>query len=300
MVEAIDLALEVPCITVVIDPGDLTRADQLADISGRYSAENQEAALLAADALIGHVRTKLALDDLLLVVSPTSPAWDPEVHFGVALAGGPGFPAGSELESPSTRRPGMVTLPDVAPTVLKHLGKARPASMLGRGMFARLTGNANRIPDAIALDREAVFIDGIRAPLSTVFVVAQVLLYALVGLLLAQRTAQQRSRSQPRARPVAVTRSPRRDGVPRLHLPGGVLRTARSRSGLVRPLTGSGRRGDRRRRRIDDQKLVRSVVGGRIDHLRGSVCGSDDRCEPPTEHGVQLLASRRRALRGDR
>jgi hypothetical protein len=188
MVEAIDLALEVPCITVVIDPGDLTRADQLADINGRYSAENQEAALLAADALIGHIRTKLAVHDLLLVVSPTSPAWDNEVHFGVALASGPGFPAGSELESPSTRRPGMVTLPDVAPTVLKHLGKARPASMLGRGMFTRLTGNPDRISSAIAVDREAVFIDGIRAPLSTVFVVAQVLLYALVGLLLARRT----------------------------------------------------------------------------------------------------------------
>ncbi|HYI45729.1 MAG TPA: hypothetical protein VE174_09775, partial [Actinomycetota bacterium] len=89
---------------------------------------------------------------------------------------------------PSTRRPGMVTLPDVAPTVLKHLGKARPASMLGRGMFTRLTGNPDRISTAIALDQEAVFIDGIRAPLSTVFVVAQVLLYALVGLLLARRT----------------------------------------------------------------------------------------------------------------
>lgn len=186
--EAIDGVLAVPCITVVIDPGDLTRADELAHLRGTYSVAEQEAALLAADAVLAHVRTRLAVDDLLLVVSPTSPAWDSDVHFGVAIAAGPGFFAGSELESPSTRRPGIVTLPDVAPTVLKHQGRPRPPSMLGRAMFARLTSNPDRISAAIALDEEAVFVDAVRPPLSTVFVIAQVLLYALVGLLLARRT----------------------------------------------------------------------------------------------------------------
>jgi hypothetical protein len=188
---AIDLALEVPCMALIVDPGDLTRADEAADLRGDYSEEAQRAALAAADDLLGYVRTRLSPDDLLLAVAPTSPAWDEAVHFGVAIAAGPGFPAGSELESPSTRRAGMVTLPDIAPTVLHHLGVARPPSMLGRSMFARATSVEDRIAAAIRLDEESVFVDSVRTPLSSAFVIVQVLLYALVGLLLYRRERHQ-------------------------------------------------------------------------------------------------------------
>ncbi|MEA2448045.1 MAG: hypothetical protein QOK47_1682 [Actinomycetota bacterium] len=187
MVHAIDRVLEIPCVTLVIDPGDLTRADEAADLRHAYSAPEQAVALAAADELLGHVRSELEGDDLLLVVSPTSPAWDDDVHFGVAVAYGRGFPAGSALESPSTRRLGMVTLPDVAPTVLHHLGRTRPPSMLGRAMFARAASETDLISAAISLDEEAVFVDAMRTPLSSVFVIVQVVLYALVAVLLARR-----------------------------------------------------------------------------------------------------------------
>ncbi len=186
LLAALDEVLRLPCSVIVVDPGDLTRRDEHAGLVGSKTVD-LTAPLLAADDAIGHVREQLDPADLLLVVSPTSPAWDDDVHFGVAIAAGVQFPAGAYLESPSTRRPGIVTLPDVAPTVLAHLGIDRPGSMLGRVMFARATSEDDRLEAALELDAESVFVDRMRTPVSTAFVIVQVLVYLLVLLLLTAR-----------------------------------------------------------------------------------------------------------------
>jgi hypothetical protein len=182
-VQATEDALAIPCSTIFVDPGDLVRADHLATAGGTRPGAAVDQALSAADQLLGEIRDELDPRDLLIVVSPTVPGWDPDVHFGVVIVQGPNFPAGTVLESPTTRRPGMVTLPDVAPTVLAHAGVARPSSMLGRAMFAR-GAEGDRIEAAAELDSESVFIDKMRVPVATGFVIAQVLLYALVMLWL--------------------------------------------------------------------------------------------------------------------
>ena len=180
---AVRSALELGCAVTVIDHGDLIRSEVLAGPGGP-SMEEREQALLASDSLLGEVVDELGEDDLLLVVSPTSPL--AEVHLGVAIANGPGFAAGSGLSSASTRRDGIVTLPDIAPTILEHLGIDRHPAMLGRPFFST-AGSADRVADAIETDREAVFVDGVRAPVTTVFVVAQVVLYLVVAWLLTKR-----------------------------------------------------------------------------------------------------------------
>ena len=174
------------CASVVIDPGDLTRADALGIVRAEPVPRARRAALLAADELLESVRERLRPEDLLLVVSPTSLSGDDDIHFGVAIAVGD-HPAGTALRSASTRRTGLVTLPDVAPTVLDHLGIARPESMLGRVMTSADEGG-NRIAAAVSLDSEAVFIDRMRAPISTGYVVCQVLIYGLTIWLLSRRT----------------------------------------------------------------------------------------------------------------
>jgi hypothetical protein len=179
---AIEDGLAIPCSTLFVDPGDLTRVDHLATATSTRPGQSIEA-LIAADELLAGIRDELDAEDLLIVVSPTAPGWDQDVHFGVVIVRGPGFAAGTILESPSTRRQGIVTLPDVAPTVLAHIGLDRPSSMLGRAMFARAS-DGDRIATAAALDNESVFVDAIRVPVSTGFVVAQVLFYALVMVLL--------------------------------------------------------------------------------------------------------------------
>lgn len=182
---AIDEVLAVPCMTVFVDTGDLARADALATATGRFDATDRDVALARADEIVGSVRAELhEHSDLLLILAPTSPAWEEDVHFGVAIAEGPRFPAGTLLQSPSTRRPGMVTLPDIAPTILSHFGEQRPSSMLGRSMYAVAAEEEDRVATQIGLDEESVFVDSMRAPISTAFVVVQVAIYAIVALFI--------------------------------------------------------------------------------------------------------------------
>jgi hypothetical protein len=143
-------------------------------------------ALMAADDLLGYVDSKSGSDDLLLVVSPTSPWWDPEVHLGVAIAKGPGFPAGDTLRSASTRADGFVTLVDVAPTILAFRGIERPASMLGRG-FVPVDAGGGLLDHLVDLDAESVFAHGTQAGISTAFVIFQIVIYSIAIVLLKRR-----------------------------------------------------------------------------------------------------------------
>jgi hypothetical protein len=201
---AVDAVLERPCSVLMLDQGDLTRADRAA-VGGRAWRTSAHAkALEAADALLGHVRASLdQARDLLLVVSPTSPWAAPEAHLGVAVAEGPGFPAGAALQSASTRRRGIVTLPDVAPTVLAHLDEPRPAAMNGRPWFAVDAGGEDLPRSAVELDRESVFVDHYKSAIATGFVVYQLIVYLFAVPLIARREADPRPRDFERV-PVLV------------------------------------------------------------------------------------------------
>lgn len=182
--EAILEALGPECSLAVIDQGDLIRTELTAGPDGPAPELHREA-LQAADRALGTVTSALDQDDLLLVVSPTSPLHGP-VRFGIAVARGPGFPAGDLLSSASTRREGVVTLPDIAPTVLDHMGMPRHPAMLGRPFFSVPT-DRDRIDMAVEDDREAVFVDAVRAPVTTAFVVVQVAIYLAIAWILRRR-----------------------------------------------------------------------------------------------------------------
>lgn len=194
--EAFDEALDEDCTVVVVDQGDLIRADRALASGIEVSDDAADDALRAVDDLLGHIVDRLDPDDLLLVVSTASPLRVDEVHFGIAAARGPGFEPGLELSSPSTRRPGMVTLPDIAPTILRHFDAPRAASMLGRAWFADATETGDRVRAGIDLDRESVFIDRIRTPISTAFVLFQLLVYAVTIWVLSGRERGRREGSR--------------------------------------------------------------------------------------------------------
>jgi hypothetical protein len=179
-------ALDDPCAVVILDPGDLVRADTLALLRREQLPAERQAALMSADAQLGAVAGLLGEDDLLLAVTVTSPRSEPETHLGVAAAAGPGFPAGGRLESASTRKDGIVTLPDVAPTILVHLGVERPSSMLGRPWFSE-AAEGDLVAQAIDLDEESVFAYGVQPGVATGFVVAQVTAYVVLLVLFALR-----------------------------------------------------------------------------------------------------------------
>lgn len=188
MQEAIEAGLEGECSTLIVDPGDLTRADQAATLAGESRGAEHDEVLVAADDLLGYILDEIDLSkDLLLVVSPTSPGWDEETHLGVALVAGPGFEPGTTLRSASTRADGLVTLPDVAPTIVEYFGLELPDVMLGRPFTTTGPSGADvdeRVAALVELNQEAVYSHGIQADIATGFVVFQVLIYILIMLLL--------------------------------------------------------------------------------------------------------------------
>lgn len=91
---------------------------------------------------------------------------------------------GGLLSSPATRRPGLVTLPDVAPTVLARLGATRPPSMTGRAVHETPGEGDDRIAAAVALDAESTFVDGLKGPATVGFVVFQIVIYSIGAILI--------------------------------------------------------------------------------------------------------------------
>lgn len=178
------------CSVAVVDPGDLIRADMASAIAQEELRADRNDALSAADELLADLRALLDPDDLLIVASPASPRWDDEVHLGVAIVVGEDFEPGSTLRSGSTNRTGVVALPDIAPTVLAHEGVERPPEMLGRRMLSTSSPFSDPIEGFARFDREAVFMHYTNPVISTVFVIAQVVLYALAIALLWAREAK--------------------------------------------------------------------------------------------------------------
>ena len=120
---------------VVVDFGDTYRADRYAeyctDPRGRRLRSSAAARL---DELVRRVSTRLNFGrDALILLSPSSRTFSEieEERLSSIVIRGPDFEGGM-LISPSTRRAGVVTICDVAPTVLGFFGLNSPADMIGR------------------------------------------------------------------------------------------------------------------------------------------------------------------------
>ncbi|HEV2760238.1 MAG TPA: glycosyltransferase [Acidimicrobiales bacterium] len=166
---------------VLVDPGDLERVDAVEDLGGveRYVAPSRAAALAGADEILDQLAARMPPRTLLLVVSVTPPA--DEWRLTPVVAAGAGVVPGY-LHSPSTRRLGLVTLTDVAPTVLAALGAPVPDAMPGRPLRYRpAEADLARLAD---LDRDGAWRERLWLPVTTAFIVAQVGLWFLTAFLL--------------------------------------------------------------------------------------------------------------------
>ena len=166
---------------VLVDPGDLERVAAVADIGAAeaYVARSQAAALAAADELLDRLARDVPPRTLLLVVSVTPPAEEWRLTPVVAAGAGvvPGY-----LHSPSTRRVGLVTLTDVAPTVLAALGAPGAEELPGRPLRYRAgTADLARLAD---LDSDGAWRERLWLPVTTAFIAAQVGLWFLTAFVL--------------------------------------------------------------------------------------------------------------------
>ncbi len=123
---------------IVIETGDTRRADMQGALSARDRKQQKRQAIAAADTLVGAVLSRIDTEhDLLLIVSPSPPVRAGEAErqaLTPIIAVGGDFRAGT-LVSPATRRTGLATNLDLAPTIAAHLGAAwdpaAPGKVLG-------------------------------------------------------------------------------------------------------------------------------------------------------------------------
>lgn len=160
---------------VLVDPGELDRAAEFTPLASVAVADDVRArALRETDDLLGDVVDRLPDGALLVVVSVVPPG--PEWHLTPTVLHGDGVPHGY-LHSPSTRRAGVVTLTDVAPTILAALDADVPNGMIGHAL--RFRPGAVDVGRFRTLDRDAAYREGIYLPLTLTYIILQAVLYLL-------------------------------------------------------------------------------------------------------------------------
>ncbi len=174
---------------VVVDPGITTRLDR-ADRLGQVDASpgRYRQALYATDEIIGDLAQHLDPHTALIVVGVTPPTstWQltPTIITGAGVQTG-------HLKSPSTHRPDLVTITDVAPTALALLGVPEPVSMSGHVLRVRPGGTD--LTRLRAFDDMLVSRRSTDQPMTLVFILVQSALYAAgVLLLMAGRLSTRR------------------------------------------------------------------------------------------------------------
>jgi hypothetical protein len=114
------------CPLTVVDLGNLPAAPGAAGVSARA------AAVRAADRQLGRIIAGRPAGSTVVVAAPGDGT---EPHLRVIVVSGPGFSRGL-LTAASTRRPGLVALTDLTPTVLGWLGAPVPSAAAGSPLRA--------------------------------------------------------------------------------------------------------------------------------------------------------------------
>ena len=173
---------------VVVETGDLQRARvEAAAATPEAAAAAHEQALRDTDAFLQSLLPLADGETLLIVISPSVPT--SETARGRSLAPvwivGGSFPADGVLSSATTRRTGVMTLHDIAPTILGHLGVPPLRPMIGLPIDGRSDPSASG-RTLTTLDRAGALHDQ-RADAVIAFIVAQTLLLATVCIPWLQR-----------------------------------------------------------------------------------------------------------------
>jgi len=174
---------------VLVDSGDFDRSAALSTLGAPdwFVAGKRAEALVAVDDLLGRMAADVPGSTLLLVVSVVPPG--AEWRLTPVIASGAGVVHGY-LQSPSTRRLGLVTLTDVAPTVLSALGAPVPDAMVG-APFRYHPGAPD--PSRLArLDRDTAYRERVWLPVAAAFIAFQVLAWVLTALVVVGRLAHLR------------------------------------------------------------------------------------------------------------
>lgn len=119
---------------IIIDPGDILRADLFSNYTSPSLAQHyKEKALYESDKLIGKILANLDLSkDLFIVVTPYPSNQDIQINNLITpvIIAGPYYSQGFATSN-TTKRQGIITNLDIAPTILSYFNIEPPVEMLG-------------------------------------------------------------------------------------------------------------------------------------------------------------------------
>lgn len=174
---------------VLVELSDLERADWYRSrVSRGQGRQLRERALAHSDAIFGDLMELVGPNDVVMVTSPVAPR-SGETLTPLAVRGGP-FESGL-LTSGTTRRPGYVTLSDIAPMILETLDIEKPVAMSGSPFRADNDGDRSesRYRRFIELNDATKFRDATVDGIIVALVVLQVLFCALALYTIMRRPA---------------------------------------------------------------------------------------------------------------
>jgi hypothetical protein len=158
---------------VLVDWGDTGRLDDYRPLLAAAAANTLREEIFAEAAVfLAGILEQMEQNDVLLLLSPSPPAGESAGGLlGWAALVGRDIMPGSLLISPTTRRPGVVTLTDVAPTVLNRLGLAWPGTMVGRPFGVAGEGGAGAL---LVMQAQIDRVFRLRPPLLKTYVFFQI------------------------------------------------------------------------------------------------------------------------------
>jgi hypothetical protein len=156
-------------------PGLISRAQE--SVSA-FLVDADRQPLVSADEVLGRILKELSAHDLLVVVSGDPPVTRQKkgVRLSAVAILGPGFGPGL-LTSGTTRRDGLITLTDLAPTIVDTLGLPPLKGVTGRA--ATVVPRAHAATYLLHLDRDIVRAALDRYPLTRWMLIIAMVLVAL-------------------------------------------------------------------------------------------------------------------------
>ncbi|MDE0804655.1 MAG: hypothetical protein OSA99_15205, partial [Acidimicrobiales bacterium] len=128
-------------------------------------------------------------DTTVIVASPSAPRSAESLGVFAIRAMDDERSTGGLAQSGTTRRAGYITLPDVAPTILRLLDIDQPSEMTGTVIdtVADVQVDDARFRLYADATEKAIFRDAATGPISVVFVIAQILAYGLAAVAVSRR-----------------------------------------------------------------------------------------------------------------
>jgi len=179
---------------IVIDLGDTTRADYYASYSFKRQDEYLKSQAIHAGARFIEEAVQVADSDTLFIIASISPPGATKYPLKSAyeqmtpiIVYGQDYTKGG-LVSDSARRDGLVTIIDIAPTVLGHVGITKGEDMAGSRMRTGSTGVTAESLDGF--NQSAIGVKETRRTAVLAFIYIQIALFALTALFLALKKAR--------------------------------------------------------------------------------------------------------------